>query len=86
MTTAILRETLDILRAELGSEIETFRIERAVVGLFFTGVKLTTGQAGSCATPIKEIPEAVCCPSSAMSMPFPESSSAVRHCAPRRRR
>ncbi len=71
MTAAILRETLDILRAELGSDIEAFRIERAVVGLFFTGVKLTTGQAGSCATPIKEIPEAVCCPSSAMSMPFP---------------
>lgn len=71
MTTAILQETLDILRAELGPEIETFRIERAVVGLFFTGVKLTTGQAGSCATPIKDIPEAVCCPSSAMSMPFP---------------
>lgn len=71
MTAAILRETLDILRAELGSEIETFRIERAVVGLFFTGVKLDTGQAGSCATPIKEIPDAVCCPSSAMAMPFP---------------
>lgn len=71
MTTAILQETLDILRSELGPEIETFRIERAVVGLFFTGVKLTTGQAGSCATPIKEIPDAVCCPSSAMSMPFP---------------
>lgn len=71
MTTAILRDTLDILRTELGPEIEDFRIERAVVGLFFTGVKLTSGEAGSCATPIKEIPEAVCCPSSAMSMPFP---------------
>lgn len=71
MTTAILKETLDILRAELGPEIKSFRIERAVVGPFFTGVKLTSGEAGSCATPIKEIPEAVCCPSSAMSMPFP---------------
>lgn len=71
MTTAILQDTLGILRAELGSEIEDFRIERVVVGLFFTGVKLSTGEAGSCATPIKEIPEAVCCPSSAMSMPFP---------------
>ncbi|MGH7110069.1 MAG: Rossmann-like domain-containing protein, partial [Stellaceae bacterium] len=26
---------------------------------------------GACATPIKTIPEAVCCPSSAMAMPFP---------------
>lgn len=71
MTNAILRETLNILRDELGPEIDDFRIERAVAGLFFIGVKLTSGQAGSCATPIKEIPEAVCCPSSAMSMPFP---------------
>lgn len=71
LTASILGDTLDILRAEIGPEIETLRIERAVVGLFFTGVKLETGEAGSCATPIKEIPEAVCCPSSAMSMPFP---------------
>jgi uncharacterized protein (DUF4213/DUF364 family) len=42
-----------------------------VVGLFFTGVKLSNGAAGTSATPIKSIPEAVCCPSSAMAMPFP---------------
>jgi uncharacterized protein len=42
-----------------------------VVGLFFTGVKLSNGIAGACATPIKTIPEAVCCPSSVMAMPFP---------------
>jgi uncharacterized protein (DUF4213/DUF364 family) len=42
-----------------------------VVGLFFTGVKLSNGIAGASATPIKTIPEAVCCPSSAMAMPFP---------------
>ena len=42
-----------------------------MVGLFFTGVKLGNGAAGACATPIKTIPEAVCCPSSAMAMPFP---------------
>jgi uncharacterized protein (DUF4213/DUF364 family) len=39
--------------------------------LFFTGVKLSNGIAGACATPIKTIPEAVCCPTSAMAMPFP---------------
>ena len=42
-----------------------------MIGLFFTGVKLSNGFAGACATPIKTIPEAVCCPSSAMAMPFP---------------
>ena len=50
---------------------DQIRIERAVVGLFFTGVKLNTGVAAACATPLRSIPEAVCCPSSAMAMPFP---------------
>jgi len=37
--------------------------------LFFTGVKLSNGIGGICFTPIKTIPEAVCCPSSAKAMP-----------------
>jgi uncharacterized protein len=55
----------------LGAELDHIAVERAVVGLFFTGVKLDTGVAGACATPLHSIPEAVCCPSSAMAMPFP---------------
>jgi len=39
--------------------------------VFFTGVKLSNGSAGGWATPIKTIPEAVCCPSSVMAMPLP---------------
>ena len=42
-----------------------------MIGLFFTGVKLSSGAAGTAATPIRSIPEAVCCPSSALTMPFP---------------
>jgi uncharacterized protein len=68
---AILRETLTAIREILGPELAGLTVERAVVGLFFTGVKLSNGIAGACATPIKTIPEAVCCPSSAMAMPFP---------------
>jgi uncharacterized protein (DUF4213/DUF364 family) len=67
----ILSETITAIRDTIADEFETVRIERAVVGLFFTGVKLSTGHAGACATPIKTIPEAVCCPSSAHAMPFP---------------
>jgi uncharacterized protein (DUF4213/DUF364 family) len=67
----ILHETIDAIREILGSKLEDLTVERAVVGLFFTGVKLSNGIAGACATPIKTIPEAVCCPSSAMTMPFP---------------
>jgi uncharacterized protein len=68
---AILHETLEAMPEILGSELDGLTVERAVVGLFFTGVKLGNGIAGACATPIKTIPEAVCCPSSAMAMPFP---------------
>ncbi len=67
----ILRETIESIREILGPELDDLTVDRAVIGLFFTGVKLSNGIAGACATPIKTIPEAVCCPSSAMSMPFP---------------
>lgn len=69
--TSILHETLAAIREILGAELDGITVERAVIGLFFTGVKLNNGIAGACATPIKTIPEAVCCPSSAMAMPFP---------------
>jgi uncharacterized protein (DUF4213/DUF364 family) len=69
--TRILSETLDTIPEILGPEIDGLTVERAVIGLFFTGVKLSNGIAGACATPIKTIPEAVCCPTSAMAMPFP---------------
>lgn len=70
MSRDILEETIACVRSRLG-DLDEIVIERAVVGLFFSGVKLSTGHAGSAATPIKDIPEAVCCPSSAMAMPFP---------------
>ncbi|MFZ3237150.1 MAG: DUF364 domain-containing protein [Stellaceae bacterium] len=68
---SILDETLAAIDAILGADLDAITVERVVVGLFFTGVKLGNGVAGVCATPIKTIPEAVCCPSSAMAMPFP---------------
>jgi uncharacterized protein (DUF4213/DUF364 family) len=70
-SSSILGETIAAIEKILGSEVGEITIERAVVGLFFTGVKLSNGVAGASATPLKSIPEAVCCPSSAMAMPFP---------------
>lgn len=67
----ILDEMVAAIRDVLADEIGEITIERAGVGLFFTGVKLSTGHVDACATPIKTIPEAVCCPSSALAMPFP---------------
>ena len=65
---SILRETLAAIAAILGSE--PIVVERVVVGLFFTGVKLTNGIAGACATPLQTIQEAFCCPSSPAETPF----------------
>ena len=75
---SILGETIATIATILGPELDEITVERAVVGLFFTGVKLGNGIAGASATPIKSIPEAVCCPSSAMAMPFPGKSRGRR--------
>jgi uncharacterized protein (DUF4213/DUF364 family) len=69
--TGILAETLNSIQQELTPEDRPITVERLVIGLFFTGVKLSNGFGGVCYTPIKAIPEAVCCPSSARAMPEP---------------
>lgn len=69
----ILEETARLIEEKLGHVLEDIRIERSVLGLFFTGVKLSNGAAGICYTPVKEIPDAVCCPSSAGKIFTPEN-------------
>ncbi|HML38469.1 MAG TPA: DUF364 domain-containing protein [Bacillota bacterium] len=58
------------MRDLLGKKLDAITVERAVFGLFFSGVKLSDGQGGLCFTPVKDIPQAVCCPSSARAMPL----------------
>ena len=70
MDNVILRETVGMIVDAFGSDLEMIKIEWAVFGLFFSGVKLSTGHGGVCYTPVKEMPEAVCCPSSARAMPL----------------
>ncbi len=65
----ILTETATHLRSILGPEMDAIKVQRAVIGIFFSGVRLSNGEGGICFTPVKEIPEAVCCPSSARAMP-----------------
>ncbi|MBW2609826.1 MAG: DUF364 domain-containing protein [Deltaproteobacteria bacterium] len=62
---AILDEAAELVKERLGDDLEDITMERIVIGVFFTGVRLSNGTGGICYTPIKEIPEAVCCPSSA---------------------
>ena len=70
MANIILEENIELINEIIGNKIADIKVERAVLGLFFTGVKLNNGFGGLCFTPIKEIPEAVCCPSSAKAMPI----------------
>lgn len=64
-----LAKCVEEVKSILGEEYEHITIDRVILGLFFTGVKLSTGHGGLCFTPVKDIPEAVCCPSSASAMP-----------------
>lgn len=61
----ILEEAAELAVQQLGTEAEQLTIERLVIGVFFTGVKLSNGVGGVAYTPVKDIPQAVCCPSSA---------------------
>jgi uncharacterized protein (DUF4213/DUF364 family) len=70
-TNRILSETIAAIEEIAGDDLARLTVERVVMGLFFTGVKLSSGHVGACATPLKTVPEAVCCPSSAFAMPFP---------------
>lgn len=69
MKNNILLETIDRLYEILGDEIEDIYVDRVVFGLFFTGVKLSNGKGGISYTPLKSLSGAVCCPSSAATMP-----------------
>jgi len=62
-------ETIDLIKEKSPTSLEEIWIDDLVIGIFFTGVKLSTGHAGVAFTPIGEIPEAVCCPTTAARMP-----------------
>jgi uncharacterized protein (DUF4213/DUF364 family) len=66
---SVVAETIDIIREKFPAPLQEVRVDDLVIGIFFTGVKLSTGHAGVAFTPIGEIPEAVCCPTTAARMP-----------------
>ncbi|MBV9829923.1 MAG: DUF364 domain-containing protein [Alphaproteobacteria bacterium] len=57
----ILEETIAIAEDILGADFGRLNVDRIVVGIFFTGVKLTDGSTGSCATPLGDLETAMCC-------------------------
>jgi uncharacterized protein len=63
MKKPILHDTLETIGEILGPELDSITVDRVVVGIFFTGVKLSNGMAGACATPIETVRETFCCAS-----------------------
>ena len=70
-TDMILSDAVAELHAVLGPELQSIRIDRAVIGVYFTGVALDCGTAGACATPAKGTVHEACCPTGEQVMPFP---------------
>jgi len=66
---SVIKETIDVIIEKSPTPLQELWVDDLVLGIFFTGVKLSTGHAGCAFTPIGEIPEAVCCPTSAARMP-----------------
>ena len=66
---SLIAETVDLLQQQLGEQLSHMRVEGLVVGVSFTGIKLSGKYFGIARTPIEELPEAVCCPVSVGRMP-----------------
>lgn len=67
--TTSIQETVQHIDTRLGSRLERIELAEAIIGLFYTGARLSTGHAGVAFTPRTDIPEAVCCPRTAARMP-----------------
>ncbi len=66
---SVVAETIELLSEKSPYPLDEMWVDDLVIGIFFTGVKLSTGHAGVAFTPIGEVPEAVCCPTTAARMP-----------------
>ena len=53
---SVLAETMDLVIEKSRGRLGAF-VEDVVMGIFFTGVKISTGHAGVAFTPIGELPE-----------------------------
>jgi hypothetical protein len=57
----ILQETIERITELYGKELKHIAVERIAIGIFFTGVKLTSGNGGISYTPTAEIHQGACC-------------------------
>ncbi|MCC6777458.1 MAG: DUF364 domain-containing protein [Hyphomicrobiales bacterium] len=70
-TSEILSETVGSIRQIVGQAQIEPTIERVVVGLYFTGVRLSSGHVGACATPSRTAVNKACCPEAGHASPLP---------------
>ena len=66
---SITKELIEIMRKSQIINQLNITPKDVRIGVFYTGVVLSTGHAGMSYTPAQEIPEAVCCPRSHAKMP-----------------
>jgi hypothetical protein len=59
---SVVAETIDIVIEKSQGTLEKISVDDLVIGVFFTGVKLSTGQAGVAFTRVGKMPEAGCAP------------------------
>ena len=65
----LLQECLDYVALKLGEELSQITLERVVMGVFYTGVKLSTGHGGLCYTPERQRSKGYCSPTPDTFMP-----------------
>lgn len=65
----ILKETIRIIEEKVLVRRSGLGPADVRLGVFYTGVKLSSGHAGLAYTPIHELPEAICCPKAHARMP-----------------
>jgi uncharacterized protein (DUF4213/DUF364 family) len=66
----ILKELIEIIKNKGVIERLNLRPVDIRVGVFYTGVRLSSGHTGLAYTPVHELPEAICCPKAHARMPL----------------
>jgi uncharacterized protein (DUF4213/DUF364 family) len=67
----ILNETLQEIQTLYGGKLDGIRIDKIIIGLFFTGVELSNGFGGVGYTPTADLHGVACCSSMAVESPTP---------------
>jgi len=67
----VLDDTITRIRDLYGERLGQLTIARIIIGLFFTGVKLSDGSAGVAYTPADDLHDSTCCSSMAAESPAP---------------